>query len=129
MLRKRQSGALDWVNEHLFRKHNLIIQPNLTIIPSKPSSDCMTKFKAALESLNEWQLASFDTAARSLKSLSLGLCLVEQAISSKDAVKFSKIEVDYQIENWGVIPDAHELDFINLEKIVSAAAFVASASK
>lgn len=87
----------------------------------------MQKFRSALESLDPWKLSAFDTAARNLKSLSLGLSLVEGEIDCTQAVKFATLESQHQIEKWGIIPDAHEVDGAKMEKIIAAAAIVASA--
>ncbi|KAK7588263.1 hypothetical protein V9T40_005508 [Parthenolecanium corni] len=66
-------------------------------------------------------LQGFLFATENLKSIILTLCCVEQEMSVEEAVQLSKLEEEFQTENWGRVEWAHDLSMADIQSRVSAA--------
>jgi len=71
-------------------------------------------------SFNRWSLIGLLFATENLKSLILSLALTKRKISVNEAISLSRLEEDFQINQWGSVEWAHELDSKVLTARVSA---------
>lgn len=55
-----------------------------------------------------------------LKSVVLTLALANKSITIEEAVKLSRLEQEFQIEKWGNVEWAHDLDLMQLQARVSS---------
>lgn len=55
------------------------------------------------------------------KSLIIGVALFNEEISIKEAILMSRIEEDFQIEEWGEVEGGHDIEVSNLHMRLTAA--------
>lgn len=55
-----------------------------------------------------------------LKSVVLTLALANKTLTVEEAVKLSRLELEFQIEKWGNVEWAHDLDLMQLQSRVSS---------
>lgn len=67
-----------------------------------------------VESLDAWKLTILHTVASEAKSFWVAWYLLEHdPVSLSDIVELSRIEEEYQIENWGLVEGQHDYDRLN----------------
>lgn len=95
-----------------------------------------------MENLNAWELTALQSLTREAKSLILALSVLEYSSSSsenesnnntvgfskelnmKDIILASRIEEEFQIENWGLVEGGHDYDRLNCSIGMYAATFL-----
>ena len=73
--------------------------------------------------LNAFELSSLfglKFVLDNLKSVVLTLALANKTITVEEAVKLSRLEQEFQIEKWGNVEWAHDLDLMQLRSRVSS---------
>lgn len=80
--------------------------------------------KEKLEKLDDFKLTAVQQLAQGCKSLVVPLALVDRKITVLDAVTAARAEEDHQIQNWGLVEGAHDVDRENLVVQVSAASLI-----
>jgi ATP synthase F1 complex assembly factor 2 len=73
-----------------------------------------------LLSFPQHALLGFQFVVDNLKSLLLGLALSERRLSVDQAVALSRLELDFQVQKWGRIPYAHDMEEELIRSRVSA---------
>jgi ATP synthase mitochondrial F1 complex assembly factor 2 len=88
-----------WVPLHSWLKdaHNIDIKTTNGISPIKQDADIIDKFRAIIESYDDFKLAAFEKAVLRAKSFIIGFALIEKQISVDEAVTSSSLEVIQQI--------------------------------
>jgi ATP synthase F1 complex assembly factor 2 len=88
----------------------------------EPTSYANTRFK--LEALNDLQLTAIHQLAQGCKSLVLPIALCDRVITVTEAFDAARAEEDHQIQNWGLVEGAHDVDKENLMVQISAASLL-----
>ena len=74
-----------------------------------------------LDSVSVSKLVAIETVATNLKSAALAFAVLEDRISVRDALNYSRLEEHYQIELYGLVEGDHDIDENNiLLQVVSA---------
>ncbi|KAJ2984549.1 ATP synthase complex assembly protein atp12, partial [Globomyces sp. JEL0801] len=72
--------------------------------------------RKTLESYDNIKLAAFEKAVLRAKSFMIGLALIERRISVEYASMAARLEVQQQINRWGEVEDAHDIDRDDLKR-------------
>jgi len=80
--------------------------------------------KRYLNSLDEWQLAAFCVLSSGYSSLVLAVAVCEQHLSAEEAFSLSRLEEDYQAQEWGRDSEAESRALKMKAEIVAAGQFL-----
>ncbi len=72
--------------------------------------------------LDLWHLAAAEQLTASCKSVVLATALMRGRVTAQEALDASRLEEDYQIEDWGMVEAGHDLDIADLGTRVAAPA-------
>jgi ATP synthase F1 complex assembly factor 2 len=97
---------VQWVNE----KYDLDVETTTGILSIQQSEKVMKKFREIVESFDTFTLAAFEKAVLRSKSFMIALALIERHIDVEFAAMATRLEVYHQIQRWGEVEDAHDLD-------------------
>lgn len=85
-------------------------------IPSQ-TTDAIRNYLGAFELSS---LFGLQFVLDNLKSVVLTLALANKTLTVEEAVKLSRLELEFQIEKWGNVEWAHDLDLMQLQSRVSS---------
>ncbi|WP_421792039.1 ATP12 family chaperone protein [Hyphobacterium sp.] len=98
---KRQKAVwdpyLDWAEAALGAKLPAVEG----IMPAETAPQALDALKAKTESYDHWQLTALAQATALTTSAVLGFALVEGQASAEEIFTASRVDEDFQIENWG----------------------------
>lgn len=106
---------LKWFNSHFHM--DVAIHENL--LPEELPEITLTGIRLFLHNCTDWELACLDTVASRLRSLILSLALWKGNWSVEEVVRASRVDEDFQMENWGECEGAHDLDLVEIKKMVA----------
>jgi ATP synthase mitochondrial F1 complex assembly factor 2 len=89
-------------------------------IPDLPV-DALENIKKDFIHLDKFDITALESAVSATKSSCIGICLIQDVIDIKTALKLSRIEEDKQIEEYGMVEGSHDLDLAYTEHILAAA--------
>lgn len=116
-LQRKEWGPLwEWFN----KRFEVTLTPTSSLLVDIPA-DLRTTMKDYIMSFNKWSLTGFEFAVESAKSLVISCALAEKEISVEKAAFLSRLEIEYQIEQWGNVEWAHEVDLMDLRSRLAAA--------
>lgn len=75
-----------------------------------------------IEGLDNFQLAAFEKAVMQTKSFIIALALVKGRIGVEEAALAARVEVLHQIERWGEVDDAHDVDEEDIKRQLGSVA-------
>ncbi|ORY37901.1 ATP12-domain-containing protein [Rhizoclosmatium globosum] len=73
-------------------------------------------FSAFIESLTPMQLAAFERAVLSSKSFLIGTAILKRGVTVDFATDAARVEVNFQVQKWGEVLDAHDVDYQALKR-------------
>ncbi|CAG2106658.1 unnamed protein product [Medioppia subpectinata] len=111
------SPIVEWF-EHRFECQIPITD---TIALNPVSDEIKKNIFRHLCSHNRWSLIGLKFATENLKSLILSLALTQRRLSVDKCVDYSRLEEDFEIQEWGRIESTHDLELHALRARVSAA--------
>lgn len=86
------------------------------ILRVNQSQEVLVKFRQIIEQYDNVTLAAFEKAVLRSKSFMIGLALIERAITVEFASKAAMLEVLHQIDRWGEVEDAHDMEREDLKR-------------
>lgn len=108
---------LRWFNN----RHGLNLVPSTGIMPAEVTDEADATLRRHILSYNHWAVAGLLYGVEAIKSVILPLAAMERHITAMDAVRLSRLEVDFQAEHWGRVEWGHDMDQRDLEARFSAA--------
>jgi len=85
----------------------------------------MVPIQWALFSMDEFELSGLNFAAQTTKSLIIPLALFYRHINLSDAIAASRLEEEFQIEQYGEVEGHHDLDKVDVDvRLASASLFL-----
>lgn len=82
-----------------------------------------------IKSLDPWKLVALERATMSAKSLIIGMMLITNQMTVKEAVRAATLESVFQTELWGEVEDSHDVDFHDLKRTLGSAYILAIDNK
>ncbi|CAD8194222.1 unnamed protein product [Paramecium pentaurelia] len=119
-LYKIQQEKLDPQLKIFNEKFGLYLKTNfgLNIEPLKQQDQI--RIETIVSELNNWQLVSLDAKVENLKSCILALLIWNNHLEVEEAVKFSRLEEDFQTALFGKVEGHHDYDENTIMMNVSA---------
>jgi len=102
----RQSAQWDPVVSWAAKLYDAPLRLSAGVFPAAQPAQALTGLRAALDARNAWTLAGLSAAVDALGSLLLGLALVDGALDADAAFAASRIDEDWQREQWGADEEA-----------------------
>jgi len=92
--------------------------------PVKHPTELLEKIRSYISELDDMHLAALEQLILVSKSLALSLGIAHSQVSIQDCIRIARAEEEFQVERWGEIPGAHDLDRADVSvKLSSAALF------
>ncbi|KAJ3340056.1 ATP synthase complex assembly protein atp12 [Gonapodya sp. JEL0774] len=91
------------------------------ILSVHQEEQAVQKLRDILTELDPFELAAFERATLHTKSFVTGLALVKRAITAEEAAAAARVEVQFQIDMWGEVEDAHDVDAAEMKRHLGAA--------
>ncbi|KAJ3286245.1 ATP synthase complex assembly protein atp12 [Rhizoclosmatium sp. JEL0117] len=92
------------------------ITPTFEIFSVRQTPEAIAKLKAFIESLTPMQLAAFERAVLSSKSFLIGTAILKRGVTVDFATDAARVEVNFQVQKWGEVLDAHDVDYQALKR-------------
>jgi ATP synthase F1 complex assembly factor 2 len=108
---------IDWVNQ----KYSVNVKTTSSILRVEQPAEVVRKFRETILGYDEFSLAAFEKVVLRTKSFMIGLALVEREISVDFATMAARLEVHHQIQKWGEVEDAHDVDREDLQRQLGSA--------
>ena len=90
------------------------------IFPIKQDASTLATLLNYVRRWDAIQLAAFERGVRFSKSFLIPFLLMEQKISLFEAIAAHSVEANAQIEQWGMVEDAHDVEEKNTKKWFAA---------
>ena len=63
--------------------------------------------------MDAWNLTLMQSVTMEAKSFFVGLAVVEGVLTAEEAIEASRVEEEFQIEQWGLVEGGHDMDQLN----------------
>lgn len=113
---------IDWFCE----RHKVSISPSTSIFLSpKETSKAKEIVRRHLLSYNFEAVHGFTFGIDAIKSILLMTAIVDKRLTVEEAIKQSRLEVEFQIEHWGNVEWAHDIELHdNMARVAAAELFI-----
>lgn len=122
-LTRRQAAAWDPLLDWADQTYGARLQPRKGVMWVSQSSSAMTLLAETLAEVTPFPMTALHDLVTLSGSLVLGLAVSKRHISAKEAWRISRIDEDWQIEQWGADEEAAEAAAIKEAQLVHAEAF------
>ncbi|KAI9295948.1 ATP12-domain-containing protein, partial [Neoconidiobolus thromboides FSU 785] len=109
---------LDWVK----KEYGLILNVSKDILSNNQPDNVKTGLRDLVLEFDPLELAAFERACISTKSYLIALALLKKQISVEEAAQAAHVEINFQIEQWGMVEDTHDLDYHLLRTMLASSA-------
>jgi ATP synthase F1 complex assembly factor 2 len=90
-------------------------------MPGHQPKETVEKIYQVLKCLNDWQFGVLAYITDISKSLLIGLSMIEQQLSGKEAAEAANLESNYQTQFWGEMKESHDVEKAYLKMCLTAA--------
>ena len=97
-----------------------------SIIAKPQPEDTICAVKNYLGTLTAVQLSALEIMVTNCKSLVLGLALFRQQLDADEAFKLSHLELQTQIDRWGLVEGEHDVSLKNIQMHLKSSSLVQS---
>ncbi|ORZ31044.1 hypothetical protein BCR44DRAFT_55773 [Catenaria anguillulae PL171] len=111
---------LDWARTHF----SVAIHTTNSLLGTRQPDHTSATLRTHIEQYSPLQLAAFEKAVLTSKSFLIGLALTERVISAQQAADAARVEVQAQIDRWGEVEDAHDVEREDIQRVLAASALV-----
>jgi ATP synthase F1 complex assembly factor 2 len=112
LVTQRWQPILDWARETF----DITLNVSSSVLAAPQPAATHATLGAVLDSMNPWELAAMERATYTSKSFIVALALVQRRLTAEEASLAAQVEVDSQIQRWGMVEDCKSL--LNLPSIV-----------
>ncbi|KAF8792409.1 ATP synthase mitochondrial F1 complex assembly factor 2-like [Argiope bruennichi] len=114
--KEKWDPLLKWFENRYHVKINISEDVSTNPVPD----ETLYQLRKHLLSYSHWCLIGINFTAENLKSLILTLAVINHVIDVEKAVELSRLETVFQIQNWGSVEWAHNVDEAQLKARVAA---------
>ncbi|KAI9100420.1 hypothetical protein DFS34DRAFT_677440 [Phlyctochytrium arcticum] len=97
---------ISWMKE----RYDIDVNTTEGILSVKQNEDTLAKLRVILEEMDNLTLAAFEKGCMTAKSFIIALALIQRRITVEQAAKAARLEVLHQIQRWGEVEDAHDVE-------------------
>ncbi|KAI8816460.1 ATP12-domain-containing protein [Fimicolochytrium jonesii] len=101
-----------WKPLHTWLEHtyNLHLNTTTSILSIKQSPETIRTLRNIISEFDDIELAAFEKAVLFSKSFVVALALVKGRVDVDEAARAARLELLHQIDRWGEVEDAHDVD-------------------
>ncbi|GMH80824.1 hypothetical protein TrST_g10637 [Triparma strigata] len=104
----------EWIESEEGLGHKPAFTTGLTFFGGLPHPpELVEEAEARLERMDVWELTMMQSVTMEAKSFFIGLAVVEGALTAEEAIDASRVEEEFQIEQWGLVEGGHDMDQLN----------------
>jgi ATP synthase F1 complex assembly factor 2 len=107
---------LEYVNERL----KCSLSPSMSILGAQVSRTDTVKIHQYILGLSKWERSALEQLSSSCKSVCMAIGGVEGVFTADALIEASRVEEDFQIEQWGLVEGGHDIDIADIRVRVSA---------
>ena len=119
----RQCAAWDPVLDWLTRRFDVRLAVTRGLMPVAQSDEALARLKGAMAPMSDFAITGFHDLVTLSGSYTLALAVTEGECTPESAWSLSRIDEDWQAEQWGVDEEAAEAAEIKRAAFLHAAAF------
>ncbi|KAJ2159039.1 chaperone [Coemansia sp. RSA 552] len=119
---RHYTPIVDWARA----AYGIDIQTTTNMFGLRQAPEAAKKLREVAMGFSPLKLAALERAVMTAKSFLIGLALVEQQITAEAAAQASLVEATAQIQRWGELENAHDLDNAATRQILGASACAAA---
>jgi len=105
-------------------KFKVEVYSSANLFTLSQSDEALETMRAHLHTYNIWQLYGLQTSIDAIKSFILPLAVIYGRITVEEAVRLSRLEINFQTLRWGNVEYAHDIEEQNQKAILSAGLLV-----
>ncbi|CAM1312440.1 ATPAF2 (predicted) [Pycnogonum litorale] len=109
--------VLQWFNS----RYEVNISSSYEISGPSIQEKCRESVRRHLLSYNDWSLFGIQYSVEVIKSVTLTLAAIDRHLQVEEAVRLSRLELDFQISHWGNVEWAHDVDLMDTRSRFAAA--------
>ncbi|KAJ1910303.1 chaperone [Mycoemilia scoparia] len=113
---------IDWAS----KAFGIKISTTTDILGMKQPEESAKVLKDVVLAFTPTELAAFEKAVMSSKSFLIALAIIKRRITSEDAAVAARVEALSQIQYWGELINAHDMDEAEMNKHLAASACLVS---
>lgn len=117
MQKQKWSPLILWFRE----RFGVDVNPTQSLDARCVSQEDLAKLERHLLSYSWAAINGLSFGVDAVKSLILGLAVLERRVTVEEAVKLSRIELDFQIAYWGNVEWAHDMEYHDTTSRLAAA--------
>lgn len=122
-LTHRQAEAWDPLLDWLAETYGVRLKTGEGVMYFEQEPDAIAPLRSAVAKFNPYELTGFHDLVSLSGSLVIGLAATHKCYSAEDLWKFSRIDEEWQIEQWGDDEEAREASDIKKQAFLHAARF------
>lgn len=115
--RQKWSPIILWFRE----RFDCDVHPTQSLEAKCVSQEDLAKLEKHLLSYSWAAINGLSFGVDAVKSLILGLAVLERRVTVEEAVKLTRLELDFQLEHWGEVEWAHTLEYHDTTSRLAAA--------
>jgi len=115
--KEKWSPVILWFRE----RFGVDVYPRQDISSISISQDDRASLERQLMSYSWTALQGFSFGVEAIKSLILGLAVLERRLTVEEAVKLTRLELEFQTNHWGTVEWAHDLELHDTTSRLAAA--------
>lgn len=124
---QRQRQAWDPILDWLTQRYDVSLRVTSGVMPIAQEDDALPRLKRAMLPMSDFQLTGFHDLVTLTGSFALGLAAAESAQPAEELWKISRIDEEWQAEEWGFDEEAAEAAELKRAAFLHAAAFFRAA--
>lgn len=118
LLKRAQEQKWKKLHEWIESKEGFNCKPaftdGLTFLKGLPHpTELVEEAERRLERMDAWNLTLMQSVTMEAKSFFVGLAVVEGVLTAEEAIEASRVEEEFQIEQWGLVEGGHDMDQLN----------------
>lgn len=120
---ERQAAAWDPLLDWARAAHGAALRTGLGIMPVEQPAEALERLRAPMEAMDDFTLAAFHDLVTLSGSLVLALAVAEGRLSAEEGWALSRVDEEFQIEEWGEDEEAAEAAALRRQAFLDAARF------
>lgn len=102
-------------------KNIRILDTEVSLFGNYQTEETKVNVRKWIQSLDNWQFASFERATTAAKSLIIGMNIVLGKRPVSELAMLSSLDIIHQTALWGEVEDTHDVDRADLHRLLGAA--------
>jgi len=119
-LLKKQNEVLNpivhWMEQHVQKP----VKMSHNVLEHGQDAETVEAVRRMLLKFNDWELSAVDMLANATKSLVIALAVEQGRLSPMEALHASRVEENFQMEEWGLVEGGHDLDIADIKVRIEA---------